>query len=301
MKEYIKSFMGEFEFPDEAQKELLEVYDKLSENGILEILKVYIDEYEEKNTTQWDPAALKIMEVSKEKGVSEYSVNLIFLICLTKHAKKLYAQNGYSYEQYKANFNDLYYKLFECYNYHGIWGNGEIRYWYGRFFEMNILHLGRFQFEKREFHNPLGEDYKNGSKCIKNGDLVINIHIPSDGRPITKELIDDAFAKGYEQYKDFFEDGVVPFNLRSWLLYERQKEFLPETSNILTLMNYFDIYYSHDDEKFLDWWRIFYKNYDNNIDEMPTDTSLQRAYVDWVKKGNFPGHGHGIFLYKPNM
>lgn len=116
---------------------------------------------------------------------------------------------------------------------------------------------------------------------------LINSYIPSDGRPVTKELIDDALARGYEFYKDLFEDKVVPFSLRSWLLYEKHREFLPPNSNILTLMDYFDIYFSHDDEKFLDWWRIFGKNYNNNIDEMPTDTSLQRAYVDWVKKRQF--------------
>ena len=299
MREYIISFFDEFDFPTEAREDLLANYDIIWENdNVRKAFEAYIKEYEAENKLDWNKSTDDVVEAEGSLGVHEYSAHLIFLICLTKHAKQLYEEKGYSYEMYKNTFNDIRCKLFECQKMHSVWGNELLRIWYGRFFELNLFGLGRFQFEKREFYNPAGEDYKKGSKCIKQGDLVINIHIPSDGRPVTKELIDDALARGYEFYKDLFEDGVVPFNLRSWLLYERHREFLPEKSNILTLMDYFDIYFSHDDEKFLDWWRIFGKNYNNNIDEMPTDTSLQRAYVDWVKKGNFPGHGHGILLHK---
>ncbi len=299
MREYIISFFDEFDFPTEAREDLLANYDIIWENdNVRKVFEAYIKEYEAENKLDWNKSTDDVVEAAGSLGVHEYSAHLIFLICLTKHAKQLYEEKGYSYEMYKNTFNDIRCKLFECHNVHSVWGNELLRIWYGRFFELDLFGLGRFQFEKREFYNPSGEDYKKGSKCIKQGDLVINIHIPSDGRPVTKELIDDALARGYEFYKDLFEDGVVPFNLRSWLLYERHREFLPEKSNILTLMDYFDIYFSHDDEKFLDWWRIFGKNYNNNIDEMPTDTSLQRAYVDWVKKGNFPGHGHGILLYE---
>ncbi len=113
------------------------------------------------------------------------------------------------------------------------------------------------------------------------------------------KAIDDSFAKAYEVYKDLFPDKIVPFTLRSWLLYPEHRKFLPKNSNILKLMDYFDII-SYTEPHWGDWWRIFSREYNDNIDEMSTETSLQRAYVDWVKKGNAPGFGRGILLYKPN-
>ncbi len=296
MKEYINSFFDEYDFPQEARDELICVYDKIQTNGIWNLLSKYIDEYNEKDTLQWDAAADEFTKMSKEQGVHEYSVNMIFLICLTKHAKELYEKKGLSCEVYKETFNDLKCKLFECHNVYGIWGNAALKTWYGRFFELNLFAFGRFQFEKSKFWDA--KEYVVDGRCIKKDDLIINIHIPSSGKPVTKDAIDDSFAKAYEFYKDLFEDKVVLFTLRSWLLNPEHREFLPQNSNILNLLDYFKII-SYTSPHWGDWWRIFNKEYNDNLDEMPSDTSLQRAYIDWVKKGNSPCYGRGVLFYKP--
>lgn len=296
MRSYITGFFKEFDFPQEAQDELIACYDKIRKTDAWDVFETYISQYEETDKLDWHLSTDAVTEAAKQLGVHEYTSHLIFLICLTKHARELYERNGYSYEMFKTTFSDLKYKLLECHRLNSIWGNEILRIWYGRFFELNLFGFGRFQFEKREFWDANG--YEKDGKKLALGDLVINIHIPSDGRPLTKELIDDAFSQAYDFYKDFFDDGIVPFTLRSWLLYDKHREFLPPSSNILKLMDYFDIWYSTSNTHFGDWWRIFYKHYRNNVDEMPTDTSLQRAYVGWIKKGNLPGSGWGMLLYK---
>lgn len=296
MRSYITGFFEEFDFPQEAQDELIACYDKICKTDVWDVFETYISEYEATDKLDWHLSTDAVTEAAKQLGVHEYTSHLIFLICLTKHARELYQRNGYSYEMFKTTFSDLKYKLFESHRVYSVWGNAVLKVWYGRFFELNLFGIERFQFEKREFWDVNG--YERDGKRIEKGDLVINIHIPSDGRPLTKELIARTFSKAYDFYKDLFDDGIVPFTLRSWLLYEKHREFLPPNSNILKLMDCFDIIYSLDDERFADWWRVFNKPYNNNIDEMPTDTSLQRAFVDWVKKGNLPGSGGGILLYK---
>ncbi len=296
MRTYITDFFEEFIFPQEARSAVIAGYDQIRNTDVWNIFETYIKEYEATDKLDWHLSADEITGAAAQLGIHAYTSHLIFLICLTKHVRALYQRNGYSYEMFKTTFSDLRYKLFECHRVHSVWGNEVLRVWYGRFFEMNLFGIERFQFEKREFWDVRG--YEKNGKRIEKGDLVINIHIPSDGRPLTKEIIDDTFSKAYDFYKDLFDDGIVPFTLRSWLLYEKHREFLPQNSNILRLMDYFDILNSMDDERFADWWRVFNKPYNNNIDEMPTDTSLQRAFVDWVKKGNVPGRGDGILLYK---
>ena len=297
MKEYICSFFDEYDFPQEAREELLDVYDKIQTNGIWDLLSKYIERYSKNDTLEWDAVADEFIKLSKIKEINEYSVNMIFLICLTKHAKKLYDKKGFSYEIYKETFNDIKSKLFECHNVYGIWGNAIVKAWYGRFYELKLFAFGRFQFEKSKFWDA--KEYVVDGRCIKKDDLIINIHIPSNGKPITKEVIDDAFAKAYEFYKDLFDDGVVLFTLRSWLLNPDHRKFLPENSNILNLLDYFEII-SYTSPHWGDWWRIFGKEYNDNLDEMPNNTSLQRAYIDWVKKGNVPCYGRGVLFYKPD-
>lgn len=296
MRAYITDFLEEFEFPQDARIAIIASYDKIRSTDVWNVFETYIKEYEANDKLDWHLSTNEITCAAAQLGIHAYTSHLIFLICLTRHVRALYQKKGYPYEMFKTTFSDLRYKLFECHRVHSIWGNEVLRVWYGRFFELNLFGIERFQFEKREFWDVRG--YEKNGKRIERGDLVINIHIPSDGRPLTKEIIDDTLSKAYDFYKEFFDDGIVPFTLRSWLLYEKHREFLPQNSNILRLMDYFDILNSMDDKLFADWWRIFNKPYNNNIDEMPTDTSLQRAFVDWVKKGNVPGRGDGILMYK---
>jgi hypothetical protein len=61
-------------------------------------------------------------------------------------------------------------------------------------------------------------------------------------------------------------------------------------------MGDFDIIDSSIDEKDSDLWRIFYTEYNGHPEELPSKTSLQRAYKEWIIKGNHIGNGVGVFL-----
>lgn len=62
-------------------------------------------------------------------------------------------------------------------------------------------------------------------------------------------------------------------------------------------MDDFIIYDYRDDPEHSDLWRIFYSEYANEPKDLPRNTSLERAYADWLAAGNAIGGGSGFFIY----
>ena len=83
----------------------------------------------------------------------------------------------------------------------------------------------------------------------------------------------------------------------SWLLYPRHREFLPEKSNILRFLDDFEIVSWAEKENFGDAWRVFGRYSELPVEQLPRDTSLRRAYADWLAAGNKTGDGYGLFLF----
>ena len=83
----------------------------------------------------------------------------------------------------------------------------------------------------------------------------------------------------------------------SWLLDPKQKEFLPEHSNVLKFMNDFQVYRNEDYENFPDGWRIFGDAWGLPVEQLPEKTGLQRAYKKWLLAGNRGGRGWGFLLF----
>ena len=58
----------------------------------------------------------------------------------------------------------------------------------------------------------------------------------------------------------------------------------------------FEIFRIDHSGKF-DEWRVFGKEYDIYKDVLPTDTRLQRNFVEYIKNGGTLGGGDGIILF----
>ena len=80
----------------------------------------------------------------------------------------------------------------------------------------------------------------------------------------------------------------------SWLLFPGHLEMLPESSGIRQFMAEFTLAGAYDDPTGHDLWRIFNTDNTADLDALPQETSLQRAYVKWLKAGRSPGGGIGI-------
>ena len=291
MLNYIKSFCKEFDYPEEATLTLIQAFEDLEKNP--EAYSAFINQVElynnDKLTSHYEAltAADKASELS---GIHKYTLHLLLYICFSKHTKELYNRKNISMEIYHDSMSDLKWKLFECHQMYGIWGSF-VAWWFDRFFDLTRFALGRLQFETIQFNHS----YSKNGISLSPEDIVLNVHIPSCG-PLKHEDCVASYQKAAEFYKDTFKGRPVAIRCESWLLYPKHKEFLPSYSNILKFMNDYDIFESATDEKNSDAWRIFYTENTDNPDALPNDTSIQKAYIDWFKKGNKMGSGTGVFF-----
>ena len=179
----------------------------------------------------------------------------------------------------------------ECYDLHGEYGatNG---LGFAIFFSLKRFGIGILQFEVIDFNRTAEID---GVKLLPT-DKVINIHIPKSGEPFTLELRAEAYKKAKEFFKgEFVGKKKIPFFCHSWLLFKKHREILKPTSNLIRFADEFTIFAEYQFDDYLESWRLFNKVY-TCPEDMPQETSLQRAYVEMMKRGEKTGGSEGVFF-----
>ncbi len=285
MNEYLISFFEEFNYPEEARQVLGEAYKAISENK--DAMELFNNSFPKVGGDLF-PMLDQVAEIT---GIHKYTVHLLYFICLSKSTREVYKERNIPYQVFYDSVSDLKWKLMECYKVYGIWGSF-VAWWFNRFYNLTRFALGRLQFETVE----LRQDYENEKVSLKKGDTVINVHIPSAG-PLTRDECMKSYKAASEFFAEYFVNRPTVFVCDSWLLFPKHREFLPKHSNILTFMDDYDIVESSETDNFEVLWRIFNKPYTGSVDDLPSDTSLQRAYKDWISKGNLIGNGYGVFVF----
>ena len=83
----------------------------------------------------------------------------------------------------------------------------------------------------------------------------------------------------------------------SWLLFPKHREFLPEHLNIRSFMEDFTYIEGATEDKFENGWRVFGKDSTTAPNELPQETSLQKAYAKHLLAGGKTGSGYGVFFF----
>lgn len=297
MREYLISFMNVCEYPEESKPSLLNAYDKIMANE--ETAREFdslIKIYEENHLCNYDEILNRSKDLAPKAGVHEYESQLLIFMCLTKHLKKLYEKEGINEQIWLDSVLDLKYKLLECKAVKNIWGSF-VAFWFPGFFQLNRFGLGRLQFEISIFDK---DEYTKNGLTVKKGDKVVNIHIPRTLTPLTKESSDDALAQAKAFYDGKLDGAPLAFICYSWLLYPDNDKVYNPKSNTYRYKSMFDIIGGHTDKPdsgYPDMWRLFDMDYTGNIDDYPGDTSLRRAFKEYLKNGGKTGEGYGIFFY----
>ena len=274
----IREFCEKIGFPEEAIIFFCDLYDQVgSAKEWDRAIEAYFNGDEETYKGI-------IENISKQKNIHKYSLDMLLLICCAKPLHEKYREKGYSDDMYWCAMSDLKCKLLECKKLYNLWGTST-ESWFKRFFHCECFALGRLQFEQVNINYA----YKD---LIKAGDLVINCHIPSSG-PLTKESVEDAFRQAY----DFFGvEGPMYVHCNSWMLYPPHYKLFPENSNLRRFYDLFDVVHSQPDEN-LDLWRIFDKNTFEEIVPGDIKSTLQKNFYEYLKSGNTMGSGKGIHIY----
>lgn len=221
--------------------------------------------------------------------VSVCTLRLLLFILLTPELQNKYHTAGIEDKTFYNTVFDLKIKSDSCKKQYGVPGN-DCPEWETEIFNLKIFGLGRLDFALRK------ADFSIGGK-IDYGDSLINVHIPSSG-PLLKEECEKAYRLAADFFKRYFGIKKTVFFCSSWLLYPELKNMLGPTSNILKFSSDYIIISQREDKSNENLQRIFGVSImPKNPDSLPSDTSLQRAFIKHFKSGGNIGIGVGVYFF----
>ncbi len=292
MKEYLKSFLDEFDYPVEAKSTFLFAYDKLCEYDKVAFDEI-IERYNQNIEIDFSAMITDISTLADKCGVHEYTAYLLLFILLSKRLKKYMLDNGYGAEMWRESVVDLKYKLIECKLVKGVWGTFCVN-WFVGFYKLEKFKLGRLQFRTITFD----------INCVVDGQeitpetVMIDVHIPRTGTKLDHDEVEKSYEMAAKLFKERFGVDKAIFFCASWLLYPKNLQLLNPESNMYKFINDFNIVKSVDYDDYHELWRLFDMDFFGDTSVLPADSSLRRGYIDWVNKGEKTGYGVGIFVYK---
>lgn len=286
IKQKAHDLMQKLDFPTDAQKEMLSILDKLLKNcDFLDIIKQY-----ENDSFDFDLMLSNMKAIAEKCNICPYSAYMILFICMSERLHKLYNEKGIDDTIFYNTMLDLRYKLEECKLVHNQIGTF-VPKWYKGFFEMKIFALGRLQFEI----NHTWFDCKVNGKTIPKGTKVLSVHIPRTGTKLEHSLVLESYKNAKQFFKDEFNEDII-FICNSWLLYPWNRTVLKDGSNLALFYDDFTVVQSGEYNNYSEIWRLFDCLYDGNPDNLPSDTSLRRAYIERIKSNLPIGHGTGVII-----
>lgn len=286
IKDKVKDLMDKLQFPLDDQIELLNTLDLLLKSDDFSRVISAFNNYD----IDFSKALEFIKDISVTLELCEYTVNMIFILCIADELHNKYKQNNIDDKIYYDTMMDLKYKLDECKLVHGKVGTF-VAAWYKRFFELKIFALGRLQFEI----NNTWFDCEVSGKKISKGTKVLSVHIPRTGTRLDHDLVLDSYKRAKEFFKDEFEGDII-FICNSWLLYPWNREILEDKSNLALFYDDFNLVETGEYKDYNESWRLFDCLYDGNVNNLPNNTSLRRAYIERIKSGKPLGYATGVII-----
>ncbi|MBS6194175.1 MAG: DUF5596 domain-containing protein [Clostridiales bacterium] len=285
--------MKKANFPADVVEDLAEKTEVLKKNGHWERIEGLAKEImEELPMGDALGEKLKLAENWEEElGIHKYTLDLLLLLRCWEILEGRYEEKQLSMEIFYDTLDDMRCKLLECREIYGV--NGIfVGWWYDRFFNISRFALGRLQFELEAY--PYKKEYTEKGRIVRKGDTVINMHIPSSG-PLLPEMVEDAFDRAAEFYKDQIPEGPVVFVVHSWMIDPDLVKILPE-GNMKDFARRFTVLETSKNEKFMDGWRVFGNEWEKAPEELPRRTKLQKAIADYLQQGGKLGEGYGVII-----
>lgn len=284
--------MKRLQFPHDAADFFINLEDKINNSKVLAEFDKLVEAFMSQ-ALKFEDIAPWLKNQAEQLNVHHFSLDMYFFIKCAPILLELYRKNNIDEGLFWDTIADLKYKAMECMNVYEIWGTF-VSSWFPPFFNLTRFALGRFQYEQLPF--PY-ERYEKGNNIILKNDVVYNMHIPSSGVPLSKEIRLDSYKRAYSFYQNNLQGRPMFIVCNSWLLYPKHRDFLPPDSNILDFMGDFDIIHSEEFLEFDNAWRIFGKHGTLPPNQWPQETSLQKAYKKRILEGKKVGNGYGIIVF----
>lgn len=132
-----------------------------------------------------------------------------------------------------------------------------------------------------------GFEYQYGKH---DGKKSIILHLP-EGADLSRKTRLNSYRLARQYFGDF------PIIADSWLLYGEHKKMLSEDSKILQFMDDFDIISQSETTDYTELFHVFGRLSDYSYENLPKETSLQRAYAERMRNNLPIGSGIGMLKY----
>lgn len=290
---FIKRVLDENKYEEEHKKEIIDAIEKLIQNKdankILESAKR--DYNRGKNFCDFRDKVSLLKEVS---GIHEYTLHLIILLSCAENLFKKYKAEGIDEEIFFDTMIDLKVKNLECVDNYGFCGTF-VEGWFRGFYNMTRFKLGRFEYDLNDFDFS---KYTIDGDTIEKGMFCLGMHIPSHLESLTEKVRLDSYKKAYNFFKNRFQTKYMYVLCSSWLLFPDNEKLLPKGSKTVEFLKDFDILQYSTKYDFGDQWRVFGVEHKDSLpQDLPRDTSMQRAFAEWLESGHKTGSGMGVIVF----
>ena len=281
-----------FQFPEASRDVFADALNRIANNPVASAwLTRLVAQYEtSEGKCHYRRMLADISAMGEVLGIHPHTAEMLLFLCLGEPLRTRYEARGIDEKIYLDSMMDLRYKLEECRLVEGTVGSF-VASWFGGFFDMTRFALGRLQFEI--VHT--GKDFTVGGELVPAGSPAINMHIPRTGTRLSHEDVMDSYRAAAAWFADVFPDGNVLFTCSSWLLDPWHLTVLKPESNLAAFIGDFEIVETKQYADYGELWRLFDCRYNGNVDDLPQDSSLRRAYADRVRRGEPTGSGRGFF------
>ena len=281
-------------FPEEATDTLTCVLYHIAEREEeLDLFTSLIEEYTLDAKADLNKTYSQLKEIGERLAIHEYSMYMVFFLAVSDAMRDRYDEAGIDRRIFVETLGDLKNHLLMCLDLYGIWGHA-FPTWQSGFLKLKTFSFGRLQFQD----HYINIDCEVDGISIKSGARTLFVHIPRTGGSLDHDMVVSSYKAATEFFAPKFGDEPIIFACNSWLLYPRNLDFLSEKSNIRAFCNDFKIVQVVDYPDYTDTWRLFDKIYTGDPDDMPADTTLRRAYIELMKRGEKTGRALGVFIGK---
>jgi hypothetical protein len=142
-----------------------------------------------------------------------------------------------------------------------------------------IYELGRLQYQRGEL-----DTHAAAAIGRAEGEPRLSLHIPESG-PLTPEACEASIAEARAFFPRHFPDEEYRIvTCGSWLLDPQLAEYLPAESNMVRFQRRFVLAPDERDAG-IEIFRFVFRRIDGELDELPQETTLERAVVSHVRSG----------------
>jgi hypothetical protein len=216
---------------------------------------------------------------------------LYVLVALRPNALAFHAERGIDPEITRRTLLDVGRHMAHHRRRHGTGGLSVFSGWLALHVTGRIHQLGRLQFATAKLGQRTAAEVRAGGTDAEAGEPTLDVHIPDYLGPFTPELCDESFAMARSFFADHFpEHPALVATCFSWLLDRELPNRLAPTSNIVRFQERFTIAHREGPPADASAFDFVFKAPLDAIDDVPQETSVQRAVVEHIKDG---GHFYG--------